>query len=307
MSKAYTEIDLNPGGDIAVKLDLEHADPNNPSAHLQIAKVGDMTVTLDPAAIQRKQDALEQAAFIEVVTDEPTRQLAIESVGTLKAYTNGIEKSRKEVKQPFWDAGQAIDEIAKKEAGPVLLEIKRVEALLAAYQRKIEAAAAAALREQEAERQRLIAAEQARLAEEQRLRDEAERLSREAQEAAQGKGKKAQAAADLARTQAELAKTQADLMASQRRQDEQAAQFTPVVHTPVAPEKAAGTMVRRDWDIEVTDWDALHKAYGWRFIKKELDLQSIKFHLGTPGVDPDKIPGVKATPKTNVHVRAAKA
>lgn len=307
MSKTHTELALTGLGDIAVTLELENINPGGPNASLEIARVGDIAVTLTPQSLSAKNEALETAAFIEAVTNNEGRTLAINTVATLKAYTNAIEKSRKDVKQPFWDAGKAIDEIAKKESEPVLAEIRRVEKLLADYQREEDRKAAELLRQQQEEERKRQAEEAARLAEEQRLREEAEQRSREAEELAKGKSKLAQAQADLARTQAALAAAQANTLAADRRADEEAAKFTVAPVNPDAPTRPAGASVRKDWEFEVTDWDALYRAYGFRFIKMELDAAALRYHLGNEGVDHTQIAGVKITPVTKVAVRAAKA
>jgi hypothetical protein len=291
--KTTTEITLKPDdSDFIVSLDFENA--NEPrSINIEVASVGDMLVEFNPQAAHRKQEALETAALIETVSDTEQQKLAIETVGTLKAYTNSVEKSRKEVKQPFWDAGCAIDALAKKESKPVLEEIKRVEGLLATYQRAQDAKEKAIREEQERIERERIAEENRRISEENRLREEAARL-------AASKGKKAQAAAALARAQA-------DTIAAERRADEAAARFSPgtLVDTFTKP---AGTINRKDWDIEVTSWADFHAVFGWRYIRCELDLQAFKYYLSTAGegLDITKIPGVKITPKTSVHVKATK-
>lgn len=306
MSKSHTEIALT-GGDLALTLGFENKSVHPMDYNIEVAKVGDITVTLDPAAIARKQDALETASLISEVKNEEERTLAVQTIGTLKAYTNGIEKSRKEVKQPFWDAGQAIDKIAKDESKPVLEEINRVEGLLTGYQRELDRQAAERERARQEEERKRVAAEQAKLAEEQRLRAEADRKAREAlAAAANAKSNAARREAEIARLEAELAQRKADDLARERRDAENAAQFAPAIPQPEIPGKAEGTNVRQDWDISVTDWDALYRAHGLRFIRCELDRAAVKYHLNTPGVKPDSIPGINAQLVTNVKVRAAK-
>lgn len=306
MPKTHTELAVTGLGDIAVTLDLENILPGGPNTSIEIARVGDIAVSITPKAQAQKDEALETAAFIDTITPD-TRLVAINAVATLKAYTNAIEKSRKDVKQPFWDAGKAIDEIAKKESEPVLKEIARVEKLLAEFQREEDRKAAELLRQQqEAERVRQDA-ETARLAEEQRLRDEAAHKSREAEELAKGKTKLAQAQAELARAQAALAASQANNIAAERRAEEDGAKYTAAPADQLVPTRPAGQSVHQDWEIEVTDFDALYRAFGRRFIKMEPDLAALKYYLGCEGVDPTKIPGVCATAVTKVRVRAAKA
>lgn len=306
MAKTRTDLAVTGLGDIAVTLELENTNPQGPDASLEIARVGDISVSITPKAKEAKEEALETASFIDTITPD-TRTIAINAVATLKAYTNAIEKSRKAVKQPFWDAGKAIDKIAETESEPVLKEIARVEKLLADYQREEDRKAAELLRQQqEAERARQ-AAEEARLKEEQRLRDEAAEKSRQAEELAKKGSKLAQAQAELARTQAALAAAQANNIAAERRADEDSAKFSAGPPEPLVPTRPAGQTVRQDWEIEVTDFDALYRAFGRRFIKMEPDIAALKYYLGCEGVDPTKIPGVKATLATKVHVRAAKA
>lgn len=305
MPKTHTSIDLKPEGDISVSLDFENVDEYD-DLSIEVAKVGDMVVTFKPGAIDRKQEALETASLITAIDGPDDQAMAIESVSILKAFTQGVERSREEVKRPFWNAGKAIDEIAKKESKAALEEIARVEKLLAGYQREQDRIANEAREAAEAIERKRIADENAKLAEEQRLRDESARLAREALEAAQRKGKQAQRDAELARMQAENAKAQADLIAANRRADENAAKFTPSTTAPAEWTKPIGTINRKGWDVEVTNWTEFHRAFGFRFIKCELDLQAFKYYLDGEGVDHTKIPGVKVTPKTTVNVRAAK-
>lgn len=304
--KPTTELTLT--GDIAVTLECENANPSDPNQQVEIAKVGGMRVTLSGDAQGRKEAALEVASLIVAIASPDDQAQAVATVAQLKAYTNAVEQSRKEVKQPFWDAGKAIDDVARKEAAPVLEEIRRVERLLGDYQRRIDEAAAAARRAQEEAERKLREEQEARLREEQRLREEAERKSREAEAAAAAARTKAQKAeVEKARLEAELAAAKANQLAAERRNADAAAEFAPAPEGTVAlPTKPQGAAVRREYDIAVTDIGALYRAHGNRFVKLEPDLAAIKYYLGTPGVAPDALPGVKATPVTNVRVRAAR-
>lgn len=71
------------------------------------------------------------------------------------------------------------------------------------------------------------------------------------------------------------------------------------------PPKVAGAAVKGDWDIAVTD---IHAFYAWNraFVRMEIDTQLLKGYLNIPSTDPTQIPGVTATRKTRVEVRAAK-
>jgi hypothetical protein len=309
MSKPTTEIALT-GSDIAVTLEFEHVNPAEQSVKTQVAKVGDITIYIDPAASARKQEALETAALIDLPIDSPSaQQLVINSVASLKAYDNGVEKSRKWAKQPFWDAGVAIDAKAKEEVVEVRAEIARLEKALGAYQKQLDDQAAAARRAQEEADRKRQAAIDAQLAEEQRLREEADSAARKAQEAAASATTALQKArAENERLQAELKQRQADDIANERRAQAAAADFQPAAPgaTLVPQPKPAGMAVKREYEIEVTDIEALYRAYGRRFVKMELDLPALKYHLGGEGVDPHKIPGIKCTPVTRTNVRAAR-
>jgi hypothetical protein len=309
MSKPTTEIALT-GSDIAVTLEFEHTNPGMMSNVIEVAKVGDITILIDPSAVARKQEALETAALIDLpITAPSAQQLVIGAVAQLKAYANGVEKSRKIVKQPFWDAGKAIDAKAAEETAEVNKEIARLEGALGAYQKQLDGEAAAARRAQEEADRKRQAAIDAQLAEEQRLRDEADAAARKAQEAAANATTALQKArAENERLQSELKQRQADAIANERRAQVSAADFQPAAPgaTVVAQPKPAGMAIRPEYEIEVTDIEALYRAHGRRFVKMELDLAALKYHLGCEGVDPHKIPGVKFTPITRVSVRAAR-
>lgn len=309
MKKPTVEMNVAGMGDINVAIDLElQTQQTPPDTSLAVVNFGGMAIALKPEVEKRKQDALETAAFITAVSNPNERELAIEAAGQLKGYLAGLEKSRKDVKQPFWDAGVQIDKIAKEAAKEAGAEVARLEALLTGYQKQLEAEARRQREEAERKEREAQAERDRQIAEERRLCEEAERKGREAAEAAAAaKTKTARLEAEKLALQAQLDAQAAAEAQRKREAAEFAADFAPAPEgslLPALPGAAAGQTVRRQYEVEVTDIDALYKKYGSRFVKMTVDLAAVKASLVF--MKPEEFAGLKITDVTKVAVRAAK-
>lgn len=213
------------------------------------------------------------------VTDATTAQLAAELQSRLTSAGNQLEKARKALKQPFIDAGRAIDAAALAPANRIDAAKATLKAELAAYdaeqRRKAE--------EAERERQR-------------KLRE----LEAQRQREAEAQRKKEEEAAEVARKAAEASKVEVVEI-----EDDEPAAPPPVVKTETekaidalkyAPVVAApapvGITYRTTLTVTVIDLNALPDM----FIEKTPRLQAIKATFVTgwrEGSPLPECPGVK--------------
>lgn len=108
-----------------------------------------LQITLTPEAEAKKTAALAAAEFIMDVADPAGQQTAIAAAADLKRFARDVENAREETKKPFLNAGRDIDAAAKKAVEAINAEIKRLESLVATYQRKELAKAEEIRREQQ--------------------------------------------------------------------------------------------------------------------------------------------------------------
>jgi DNA polymerase III alpha subunit (gram-positive type) len=206
-----------------------------------------------PAEAQKlKTDALATARKHTQVTNADEQTNAVQAASLLKGIAAEAEATRKAVKQPFWDAGKAIDARAAEFVLELEAEAKRLERLIANFQRAEADKAAAIIRKAEQERQAAEAAarrERERLAEIERQAAEA---SRKAQEA---KTKKAREAAQAEAARLESERQQAEIDAMEAEDDAATAGATVVVEEAPQAKGASVSFVR---EFEVTDIDALY-------------------------------------------------
>lgn len=113
----------------------------------------------------------EQVATL-AITDAQSAQNAANLTARLTSAGNQLEKARKALKQPFIEAGRAIDAAAEEPARRIDKAKAEVRAALAAYEAEQRRLAAEAERERQAELRRL---------EEQRQKEEAEARKRQAE------------------------------------------------------------------------------------------------------------------------------
>lgn len=276
---------------------------------LTTTNLSSFSVTISPDALAQKKDALALAAEVTAVASVSEQQNAIAAASMMKSLVKGMEKTRKEVKEPVLDAGRKIDATAAGYSKELEAEIARVEKLAADFQRE-ENRKAEALRRAEEEKQR----EEQRLAEEER-RKEAEALRKIAEEAAAERRREqeaiAKAADEKARTEAILAaqKAEADRIehqkildaecrAQEERRLEEARQRAMDMNLVAAPPKAAGARVRVSFDFTVTDIHALYRARP-DLVKLEAKRADILAAISIPGAP--AIPGISVFESTKVN------
>jgi len=228
----------------------------------------------------------------QIVTAEQ-RDNALVAAGNIKAHISAVEKTRKEIKEPFLQMGRAIDAAAKEHSEDLESYLKRLNNLIGSFED-------ARRREQEAQ-ERARRAEEARLAEEQRkAQQEADRLAEEARkkaEAAAAKGKELTPAQKVKALEDQL---QAEEEQEAREREMRRLEEERTVARQKAEEaKPTGGALREEIDVEVTDIHALYKAMPV-CVKLTPDLAMIKAMIKSG----QTLPGVSATKR---HVFATRS
>jgi hypothetical protein len=119
---------------------------------------------------------------IVAVKDDDAFMQARRVAGELKATEKEIQDSKRAAKRPFEAIINALDELAKEVASPVVVEQHRVLDLIAGYVRQLEQKQKEELARQQALRDAEEQAHQAKLREMQLAREAAERRAREAED-----------------------------------------------------------------------------------------------------------------------------
>ena len=211
---------------------------------LQIRNTESVSIQIVPAAFTMRQDVLDDSATIITVTTPVTQKAAVEAARAIASLLKAVETSRKEAKAPVLDLGQRIDATAKEFIKDVLAEEARLKRLLTDYEIEQRRLAMEAERKRQEEERKLRAAEEARLAEIRRREEAARRDAMMAETEAQ------RIAAERAMACAEFDRAAA------------AAARPIVASAPIQPVKTAGTIVRDEWNFEVTDLAAFAAAPG---------------------------------------------
>lgn len=128
-----------------------------------------MAVVITPAAIVRRDLALEKSALIGKVKDEAALGDAATALAALQTEQRECEKARKLAKQPVIDYGKKIEFAFEQHVATLESDIRRIQSLISGYQQEQRL-----IREREA---------QARAAEELRLREEEQERLTEAKTA----------------------------------------------------------------------------------------------------------------------------
>lgn len=200
------------------------------STQITLTGVTSPTVQITPAAHEAKRVVLAAAAACTEVVSAETQQAAITALAQVKSLLDSIETARTEVKAPILAAGKQIDKVAKNFVAEMEIEKQRLEVLVGAFQEaeRVKAARAKA----DAER-----AEKLRLS---RLQQEEEKRV-----GAESKGRTGTLIEDLS----EMREKAAEDVAAIRQDAADASVAAPT-----------GTQVRRNWQFEVTDINALFAA-----------------------------------------------
>jgi len=128
------------------------------------------SVSITDEAKNQKKALVTRAATITTVVDDATQQSAVDVVRDLKALSQSIEGTRKELKEPLLALGKEIDAAAKAFVNDIDAEVNRLQSACGAFlrqkreeqerveaeeRRKREEAAAAARAEEEKLRKKL--------------------------------------------------------------------------------------------------------------------------------------------------------
>ena len=283
---------------------------------------------IQPQALQLRDDALAGSALIGKVETSAQNELAVRAHIELKRIASTFERARKALKEPILQAGRDLDRAVNAELIEVEKEIGRLSNLATQFneaeQRRVREEQEMQRRELErierekqAEIARIAREEAARAAEAKRLADEADRKAREEREAAAKAAREATNAAEreaAAKRQAEAAEAEkANIIGRERiakeSQDraaaemqlatERAQQAAGVEGKPIVATRAAGQVVKTDWEIQVTNPYELAKFHP-DCVTIEPKLGQIKAHLAA-GIT---VKGITAKQVTKSTVRA---
>lgn len=248
--------------------------------HNAIALIGDgYTLDITPDAVADKAALLTSTGAVTTVTSLDAYSTAQDSMRSLSAMRNAVEKSRKAVKEPVLALGKQIDAIAAHFVSDIESEEKRIGNLMQAYaseQARIRA-------EQEAEARRAAV-------EAERQRQEADRKAREAEEQLRrAEMLKTKAAQDKASAAAEEARRQSYEAAVKA----QAEQTKALQQTLASVQSVQPDGVKEELDYDVTDIAALYAAtpHLVELSPKRRDILATLKHLQAANL-PIAIPGI---------------
>lgn len=266
--------------------------------------------TIQPQALQLRDDALAGSALIGKVETSAQNELAVRAHIELKRIASTFEKARKALKEPILQAGRDLDRAVNAELIEVEKEIGRLSNLTTQFnqaeQRRVR-------EEQEMQRRELERIERekqeaiARIAKDQA---EAERKALEAVAAVRkiidsSTSQEVQAEAKAAITAAEaegakmIAEAASKAISATQQVTERAQQAAAVEAKPIIATRAAGQVVKTDWEIQVTNPYELAKFHP-DCVTIEPKLGQIKAHLAA-GIT---VKGITAKQVTKSTVRA---
>lgn len=264
-------------------------------------------------------------------------------MSVLKGLSKGVEETRKTVKQPYLEAGKAIDAKAKEYVTDIDKRTEEIERMIGEFQRKEREKAEAIRREEERKRQEAEAAlrrEQEKAAQAERDRIAKEKAAQEAEArriqaeidaaeaktaaekrkaaAAQAKAEQEAASARAAQEEAERASQQAEIDAAEARDTAAEANATTVI---AEPPRAAGAAIREVVEFEVTDieafyaWDAERRREARKlnrtlptFVKMEVKRRDFLEYINMmDATSLASIPGITFTKFTRAAVRSVPA
>ena len=275
------------------------------SAALAIFQRQDLAITASPHINELTESALATSALIGKVESPQENEQATNALRGIKTLLSGIEKARKETKEPFLNTCREIDGLAKKLAKELETEALRVANLQSDF-------AAEELRKaREAQRLAEEAArkiEEERLAEQRRIEAEQRRIEEEARAKAEAEAKAAKSDDDRiaaeARAKAEMERIAAEAEAAKKRNDELQLQALEASRPTETASKATGQTVREVWDWEVTNvWDLVRVNPGLVKVEpRSREIGECIEALARTGAEP-RIPGLRITKRVKVGVR----
>lgn len=213
---------------------------------LALRNVGSVEIAIDPKAVAARDEAIENAHLVIVIRTHNQAVAGADALRGLRAITKAVESSRTTAKAPVLELGRRIDAAAKEFNASAEAEIARITAMLTAHETEQRRIDAEAERKRQEEARRRLAEEAARLAEIARQQQEAARAERAAVNESE------RAAAETRRVAAEQAAATERAAAAERQ-----------ANLPVVTErpKVVGTVVREEWNFEVTDLKAFAETY----------------------------------------------
>ena len=252
-------------------------------------------IAINPEGTAFKLEYLAKSQPIVICEDDTDRNLVISLAAQIKTHLAAVETERVAIKEPFLNAGRAIDAAAKTHVLELDAELKRLNNLAGAY---------------EAEKQRLARiAEQQRAAEEARLAREKMAAEREAARLVEEARKKAEAAAAKGRelTDQQKAKQMEEQMEAAEKaeaaeaEERRIATERSIALQQQAESKPTGAALRTEIEVVVHDIKALY-AKEPACVKLTADVSMIKaFHKAGR-----ELPGVTITERPVFATRASR-
>lgn len=257
------------------------------------------SISVTQEAKAKKLTLLREAEQIHVVKDNDQAEVARYCLKELSEFSNLLEKSRKEVKEPVLEAGRKIDTAAKDFIKDVESQKARITTLISNHAREQEAIRQEAMRKQqeaalelqrkalEEERKR-VAAERAALAAEQAILDASNKKERAAAQVLAEAARAKELLAEKARLEAEAAETRED-------------QASMSVVAAAAPKG-----VKPSLDYEVLDARAFYKVYPHLCeitVKRRELLAYLKDMQDEVGGEVEDLPGIKVIETFKVSSR----
>ena len=272
---------------------------------------------LTPEAQERIDNALAAAAIIGKVATVQQQENAVAAQRSLKQLVNDIERVRKQLTEPALAFQRQVMAAAKEATTPLETEYGRLSDLIADFamqerrraqeaQEKIERErreAEAKARKEAEEKERAIReqAERERIAAELEAKRKQEEFAKSPEGLAQAEAfrlKQQQEAKEREARQAEQLRRIQEQEEARIRAERERAALQAQAH---APQKAAGQVLRDDWEITISNPHALAVAHP-DCVKIEPRLQVIKAKLDA-GI---QLPGVSAYKRATSGVRAGR-
>lgn len=277
---------------------------------IAVFRTDGLSIVPTPDATLLLSQALERAALVSVVDDEPSNAQACAAMSSLKLVLSATEKARKDAKQPFLDACRHVDSVAAQFVSEADSEFKRLQRASADWQteqtRKLQEIERK--RREEAERLERERLEEIRRIERERIAKEREAAVAAAAAASAAKSAEDKLAAE-ALAESERVRITHEAEQAKRVAEERAAQSALTLTPEPVRAKAEGQVVREVWEFEVVnpfDLVRAHPACVQLTVRKDEVNQLIQSKLRL-GENPPRIPGLRVFTSTKVQVRAQRA
>lgn len=203
-----------------------------------------------------KGDLINRSTAIVTISDTSTRDLAVDVAGRIKGHLSAVEKTRKEIKEPFLRMCKAIDDAAATHVKELDIEMRRLNTIVGQYEHELRMELERKRQQAEAEQRRLR--EEAEAAQRELLRVEEETRRKEAERIAKGKEGLTEAQKMKAlQDQLDAEQKRQDAMEAERQLQEKAMRDAEDARAA----RASGGSQRIEIDVDVLDPAALYAAY----------------------------------------------